>query len=288
MEVELNCIYCNKIYKSNSARVLHYKKKHNELYENDKIENLKIQKKYKCLICNNLFASSQSKYNHSKRCKIKQLQSIKKNEMSELKETVSELKEEISLLTKQLGGKLNNNIIYNINNYINNGTIYVEAFGNENKHPMQKDIFLYIASKQYSALNASITYTHLNDDRPELHNIIITDLNDDYAYIFDGTKYIAEYKDDVLDRLIDTHVEIIKTNFFEYKKFLTVSVQNKLLDLLKILEDEDTPFIDHHRSKKKFKNYKDYKKEEAKLIIYNYGNKMTINIEFNSNNEITV
>ena len=60
------------------------------------------------------------------------------------------------------------------------------------------------------------------------------------------------------------------------------------MDLLSKLEDEETPFTDNIMSKKKFKNYKDYKKEEAKLIIYNYGNKMTINIEFSSKNDIIV
>ncbi len=113
-------------------------------------------------------------------------------------------------------------------------------------------------------------------------------MNDDYAYIFNGSIYIAGYKDDILEKLIDTHVEIIKTNFFEYKNFIPIPLQKKLMDLLARLEDDDTPFIDNHLSKKKFKNYKDYKKEEAKLIIYNYGNKMTINIEFGSKNEITV
>ena len=37
MDIDFNCKYCDKIYKSNSARVLHYKQKHNEEYELDKI-----------------------------------------------------------------------------------------------------------------------------------------------------------------------------------------------------------------------------------------------------------
>ncbi len=72
------------------------------------------------------------------------------------------------------------------------------------------------------------------------------------------------------------------------KNVIPVPQQKRLLDLLSRLEDEETPFMDDSMSKKKFRNYKDYKKEEAKLIIYNYGNKTTINIEFNSKNEITV
>ena len=37
MNIELKCDYCERIYKSNSARILHYRKQHNELYENDKL-----------------------------------------------------------------------------------------------------------------------------------------------------------------------------------------------------------------------------------------------------------
>ncbi len=285
MDIELKCNYCNKIYKSNSARVLHYRKQHNELYEKDKIEENKIKKEYKCLNCDKNFASRQAKHYHIKKCTVE-----KKDEISELKNIVSHLEETVSLLTKQLGSKLNinNGTINNINNNINNGTINIIKFGNEDNIVLSKEEFLKIAGKKYDALNASIAYTHLNDNRPELHNIIITDLTDDYAYIFNGSIYIAGYKDDILDKLIDTHVEIIKTNFFEYKKYIPIPIQKKLLDLLARLEDEDTPFIDNIMSKKKFKNYKDYKKEEAKLIIYNYGNKMTINIEFGSKNDITV
>ena len=287
MDSKFKCNYCNKIYKSNSARIFHYRKFHNDLYETDKIENTnnKIKKEYKCLKCNKIFTSRQSKHYHIKKCTIKKI-----DEISELKNSVSDLKETIELLTKQLGNKLNinNGTINNINNNINNGTINIIKFGNEDEIYISKEDFLKIANKQYSALNASIEFTHLNNNKPELHNIIITDLTDDYAYIFNGTIFIAGYKDDILDRLIDTHVEIIKTNFFEYKKFISIPLQKKLLDLLSKLEDEETPFIDNTMSKKKFKNYKDYKKEEAKLIIYNYVNKMTINIEFSSKNDIII
>ena len=218
MDIDFNCKYCNKIYKSNSARVLHYKQKHNEEYELDKIENSKIKKKYKCLICNNLFASSQSKYNHSKRCKNKQIQIKEIDNILELKNTVSVLTDTITLLSKQLNSKLNinNGTINNINNNINNGTINIIKFGNEDGIPISKEDFLKIANKKYGALTESIAFTHLNNNKPELNNIIITDLTDDYEYIFDGEKFIAGFKDDILEKLIDTHVEIIKTNFWTH------------------------------------------------------------------------
>ncbi len=285
--MEFNCNYCDKTYKSNSARILHYKQKHNDEYNKYKTNQTINKKEYTCLNCSKILNSRQAKHYHIKKCNVEE-----KDDILELKNTVSSLIETISLLSNQLNNKLNinNGTINNINNNINNGTINVNfiKFGTEDNIPISKEEFLNIANKKYCAIEQSITNFHLNNNKPELHNIIITDLTDDYAYIFDGNKFIAGFKDEILDRLIDTHVEIIKTNFNEYKKYIPIPVQKKLLDLLSRLEDEDTPFTDNIMSKKKFKNYKDYKKEEAKLIIYNYGNKMTINIQFDSKKDITI
>jgi hypothetical protein len=63
------CNYCDKEYKSHSARGLHYNLKHKEQYEKNKIEN-KLNKEYKCNHCYKIFSSRQSKYNHKKHCNI--------------------------------------------------------------------------------------------------------------------------------------------------------------------------------------------------------------------------
>ena len=40
---------------------------------------------------------------------------------------------------------------------------------------------------------------HFNDNRPEYKNIMITNLRDNIAYIFDGNKFIAQNKDIILN-----------------------------------------------------------------------------------------
>ena len=49
MNFEFNCKYCENIYKSNSARIYHYKQKHNLEYSLDKLIQLD-NKKYQCLL----------------------------------------------------------------------------------------------------------------------------------------------------------------------------------------------------------------------------------------------
>ncbi len=112
IKINLKCSYCDNIYKSNSARILHYRKNHNELYEKDKLEQNNT-KEYKCINCNKLFSSRQAKHYHIKKCTSKKL-----DEISELKNVVLDLKETIKLLklTEQMNNllKSNNSNILNI------------------------------------------------------------------------------------------------------------------------------------------------------------------------------
>ena len=63
------CNYCDKEYKSYSARGLHYNLKHKLQYEKDKEQN-KLNKQHKCPKCCKIFTSRQSKYNHKSFCKF--------------------------------------------------------------------------------------------------------------------------------------------------------------------------------------------------------------------------
>lgn len=101
--INYKCNYCDKEYKSHSARGLHYNLKHKEQYEKDKIEN-KLNKEYKCHKCNKTFSSRQSKYNHKKYCEF-----IKEeNNIINYKKIQNEIKE----LNNKLDTVLN---LYSIN-----------------------------------------------------------------------------------------------------------------------------------------------------------------------------
>jgi hypothetical protein len=110
-KIELKCNYCDNIYKSNSARILHYRNNHNELYEQDKIIQQNNNNKYKCVNCDKIFISRQAKHYHIKKCKINQHENKVKtdiSEISEIKNMVLNLQKTISLLSIQLD---NSNII---------------------------------------------------------------------------------------------------------------------------------------------------------------------------------
>ena len=126
------------------------------------------------------------------------------------------------------------------------------------------------------SLEESIKMIHFNDARPEFRNIYITNLKDQYAYIYDGNKFIAVLKSDILETLVDNHIENIEYSADEYKEKLnekTIEVLDKFIDKMNNEEDE---FIDKQH-KKSYPNFKSYNINEIKLMIYNmYDNKTNV------------
>ena len=66
------------------------------------------------------------------------------------------------------------------------------------------------------SIEESIKLIHFNEKRPQLKNIYITNLKDQYAYTFDGYKFIAGLKQDILGELVDNHIENIEMSIEEY------------------------------------------------------------------------
>jgi hypothetical protein len=118
------------------------------------------------------------------------------------------------------------------------------------------------------SLEESIKAIHFNDNRPEFKNIYITNLKDQYAYIFDGNKFSAGLKSDVLSELVDNHFEHIEYSAEEYKHKLqprTIEILDKFIDKM---SNEDQSFTDKEH-KIKYPNFKQFKVNMIKVMIYN-------------------
>jgi hypothetical protein len=164
----------------------------------------------------------------------------------------------------------------NINNgTINNGpvvynnTINVVKFGSEElKDIFTKDEILKILNRKRSAIEQSIEMLHLNKGKPEYKNIFITNLKDDYAYVYDGEKFIAAYKTEVLNDIIENHSYNIETSMEEYKDKIAPKTYEVLQKFIDMMNDDKTEFYAESQNKK-YDNYKEYKKDMIKLLIYN-------------------
>ena len=247
---------------------------------------------FECRYCNKKYKHVQSKNRHEKNCnkniektlneKCKKLkkenEELKlnfKKENEELKlnfqKQMDEMKEQLrQLLNKnckihpktlqKINKQLNNNINTqnNTQNNIQNNNINIIGFDKMNLD----DIFsekeqLKILKKKFGSLNYLIEYAHFNKKYPQLKNIKITNLKDNFAYKYDEKKkkFIATSKDELINDLVDNRM-------LDLDEF-----QSRLFDKLSIKEQEIiTELLNNYYKDDKFT---DKKREEIKFIIYN-------------------
>jgi hypothetical protein len=270
------CNYCEKEYKSNSARGLHYNLKHKEQYIKDK-----ESKKNCCELCNKQCSSRQLKYYHKKTCKKLGEPILDKHE--ELINENKQLKETLNLLLQNCNKSPN--FVQKINKQlINNGTINntntinIIKFGNEDLREIftEKEILKILNHKKFS-LEESIKAVHCNDTRPEYKNIYITNLRNDYAYTFDGNKFINVYKEQAISDLVNEHCDFIEETVETYKNKIPKDAYKILQKFIEQMNDEDTEFT-HHEINKTYPNYRKYKIESVKLLIFNNTDKNIIKV----------
>jgi len=231
-----------------------------------------------CSNCNKSFSRSDNLKRHLNSCKkiessIKDLlteneilkQHLKKQEdlMNQLLESINKNAKihpkTLQKINKQLINSNNNNTIIN-NTYVKFGNLSYDGILSDKE---QREIL----RKQYLSLEESIKKIHFNKDLPEYNNVFITNMKDDIAYVFNGKQFISVRKNDMLNQLIDMHVDEINISFEKNKGKLNEKQIERLEKFLDMLNDEDTKYKDG--TQRIFSNYKAYKINEVKLMIYN-------------------
>ena len=256
--MEYKCITCNKKYSSYQSLWIHNKKFHG----NQNIESnscVSIDNKLNCCYCNKTFSFLTNKYRHQKTCKNGKIVALN-NENQELKK---------QLVTNNINnGNINNG---NINNgkIINN--TFVKFDNLDYKKIFSPKQIISILKRQFMSLEESIEKVHFNDDLPAYNNIYITNMKDTLAYVFNGSEFIAVNKNEMLNSLIDTHHNEINISLEKYRKKLSSDIVERLENFLERLNDK-TKFKDRQNNKN-YSNYKAYKVDAIKLIIYNHSNK---------------
>ena len=260
-----------------------------------------LEKKNICEYCNKNFATRHSKSEHKKKsCKFNPNNpnnNINHNNNEELlKNEINELKDKINLLLKfnkihpKTLQKINtqniNNIQNNINNNIQNNNINITyvKFGNENlsKILSGKEMKKILSHVRLS-VEESIKMVHFNNERPQYKNIFITNMQNNLAYIFNGNKFEVKSKDYVLSDLLNNHLGNIES-FIEDNNIEETFKNRHLFKFIRELNGYDI--------NKDISNYKNYKLNNIKQLIYNNSdkfllknlNKLELN-EFHINND---
>lgn len=283
------CEICNKDYSSRQSLCNHNTKFHRCTSStcnppnstNNSItailnEEEKEQIKYNCEYCNKEFSRSDSLKRHYNRCEKysikkentelkKQLDEIKKHLLDLLNKNAKVHPKTIEKINKKLAINGNNNNVNNSKNTINFNII---KFGSENISQLlnQKEK-IEILENKFKSLEASIKSIHFNDKRPEYNNILITNLRDNIAYIFDGEKFKTTKKSVAINELVNNHMENIEISFEEYKKKLSPFTIKKLEEFIERMNNENAEVIAGDDNKK-YDNFKLYKMDEIKEFIY--------------------
>ena len=259
------CHKCDMPFKYKSDYERHLKRKipcSNE----EKIEQLKHKKT--CKHCNKVFSRSDCVLRHLEKCTIK-IQKDKESEketilMKMLKEMqekdierqkeMQEMKQKIAQLeTRPLTNNSINSNNNNIQNNINND-IKIIAYGKEDMSYITNDEYELLINKGFKSIPYFVEYVHFNKNKPENHNIYISNMRDNYLLVYDGEKWQIREREDVLQDMIDNKTDILNEKFDELiDKFDEITIKR----FKKFLDEKDDDKVSAQL------------KKDLKMILYN-------------------
>ena len=305
---EFICKICNKIYANKSGIWKHNNKYHNHItsnvsqndLQNNELETfvsqesvsvslINIQKNednhngYSCEYCGTTYLHRQYKYKHQQKCKNKAVK--EKNEcdnkiinqliqqLNEQKELLNEQKkmfeQQIIEMKNQLLETMNKkckvhpktlqkiNKQLNCNNMVNN-TYNIIGLGHENLDQVfSRKEKMAILKNRFYCLPELVEYTHFNDKYPQFKNILITNTQNTLAYKYDTKKnqFMAINKDELLDDIVDARICDISSFYDELENSLDEKTKDIIQKVIDKIENDPA--------------YRELKKKDIKLIIYN-------------------
>jgi hypothetical protein len=221
-----------------------------------------------CVKCRKEFNSRQARWAHSKKCVIEVDEVTElRNQMKEMKQQMTNLLKSCKIYPKtrqKINNQLNNNINNTNNGIINNNVIM--KFGNVNiKEVLSDKQIMNLLYKPFISVEECVKMIHFNEKLPQYNNIYITNLKDDLAYVYDGSRFTTTTKTDTIYDMITNYTEQIELSFDDNKDKLT-EYKIKCVENYLELINSNTEYIDQHN--KKYTNFKTYKVGDVKRLIY--------------------
>ena len=300
--MEYNCSLCNKIYTSKS-NLLNHRRRFHGLYSDRRKDEIKNC--YSCQYCEKEYRLAQSRWQHEKKCKIEKEKRDEERRILELKnqqleQDLKDHKDQIIKLQKKLLSSKrldtktfkavnkilmdrshSNNITNSNNNTNNTNNNYTQilALGNEDlANVLTMEQKKQIMNSRLGSLEKIVEITHCGELN-QFKNIIITNLKDNYAYRYDNKVgyFVTVPKNDLLEDVIMNRVMDIETIYDELQSANKIDSKTKKLiqDFLDKMANNDEPFFDNET---KYDNFKTYKTNNIKILLYNNHDKITKDI----------
>jgi hypothetical protein len=193
---------------------------------------------YECKFCNKKISSYKNLWRHLKICKEKQKDDEVKDSMGELvkllndqlhdkNDQIVDFKKELSKRDKQIEelikkAGINNNMINNNTDnsttIIQNNNIKIKILSyndTDRSHLTDKDILKCLQHSNF-CIPYLIEKIHFDANKPENHNIYISNLKNKYIMIYDGDKWVCKDRDEQIMNLIDDNEGIIEYKIEEW------------------------------------------------------------------------
>ena len=256
----ISCEYCKKIFTTRQAKSLHIKKYCKNIIDKDiKLEEIKLQ-----------LAKEESKILQLK-LKLQNSTKVDNITLKKLNKLLLERNNLIKNSTINSHNKIQNNITNNFQ---------LVGFGKEEVVELltNKDKKLIMNSK-YCSLEKLIEIVHCGTYN-QFKNIVITNMKDNFMYKYDDSKgqFILSTKNDVLNSLINYRLEDLEVIYNDLlgKNKLDDVTKNCIETFINKINYVDSKFTDIDG--KQHDNYKQYKINEIKVLLFNNQDKITNDI----------
>ena len=249
------------------------KKKNNILKKSSKNTHKSSNIKNKCEFCEKELSSYKNLWRHLKICKekIKQEEADKsvkelvnllnqqietqreefKKEKEQLRKEIEEKNKQITELIKKAGFNNSGTITQNIQN-----NIKLLAYQDTDLSKITDLHIKRCLNHNNMCVPHLIKMIHLDPDKPENHNVYISNLKNGYIMLYDGNKWNAQNREDVIDNMIDEKQLIIEEKIEDW-----VQKGKQYPNLMKKFE--------RYINKKDKNEVLNKIKEEIKLMLYN-------------------
>ena len=228
----------------NEYNIKFEKKNHFDQLKYDSNKN----NKYICHYCNQKLSTKSNLRRHIKTCK-KNISCLK---IQELENKIKNIENNICV---NITNNQNNYNYDNSNTYNQTNNIIINNYGSENLSYITPEKMLKLISPPYSSIKKLNSLIHLNDEHPENHNLVITNLNGKYLHVRKNEKWIKCFKKDILPSIVLDSYDKLDDFFAEHK-------DNIPLNLIKRIEMFQDKFEENEKIRKKICN-------DVELLLFN-------------------
>tara|TARA_B100000902_G_C27309415_1_gene917462 strand:+ start:217 stop:1170 length:954 start_codon:yes stop_codon:yes gene_type:complete len=180
-----------------------------------KSKDVNENKIFECQFCNKSYVHKQSLHKHLKICNEKKKDEEAKESMNKLVDLLNkqnnELKEQLEKQNKQIdelikkAGINNSTITQNIQN-----NIKILAYKDTDVSKLTDKDILKCLNHSNMCVPHLIKMIHLDPEKPENHNIYISNLKNGYIMVYDGGKWDTFNRDEIINNMIDDKQGLIE------------------------------------------------------------------------------